>query len=159
MAHYRTTVNSPAGADTAYDYLADFASVAQWDPTVSSASLISGEPGALGARYRVVIGRAPLSWTLDYEIVAAERPAGAAAPGGGRVALRARNRDVESYDVITFTPRPDGGTDVSYDARLTGNGPRALFDPGFWLAMQVIGRRARSGLAAAVAALPKPAAS
>ena len=48
MAHYRTTVNSPAGADTAYDYLADFASVAQWDPTVSSASLISGEPGPSG---------------------------------------------------------------------------------------------------------------
>ena len=105
-----------------------------------------------------MIGRAPLSWTLDYEIVAAERPAGRP-PQVAAAWLRARNRDVESYDVITFTPRPDGGTDVSYDARLTGNGPRALFDPGFWLAMQVIGRRARSGLAAAVAALPKPAAS
>lgn len=154
MAHYRTTVTSPAGADTAYDHLADFASVAQWDPTVSAATLISGQPGAPGARYRVVIGWPPLSWTLEYEVVAAERPSDPGRPG--RVALRARNRDVESYDVITFTPHPDGdGTDISYDAELTGNGPRALLDPGFWLAMQVIGRRARGGLAAAVAALPK----
>ena len=152
MAHFTTTVTSPAATDEAYRYLADFASVAQWDPTVVEASLISGEPGELNARYRVAIGWSVLQMTLEYQIVEADPPKAPDRPA--RVALRAENRDVESYDVITFIPRADGGTDITYDAGLSGKGVRRVFDLGFGLAMQVIGRRARGGLAAAVAALP-----
>ncbi|MFI0433819.1 MAG: SRPBCC family protein [Candidatus Nanopelagicales bacterium] len=152
MARYRTAVPSPAATDVAYAYLADFASIMDWDPTVAEATLLSGEPGALGARYRVVVGWSLLRWPLEYEIVEAEPPPSATAPG--RVALRAENRDVVSYDVITFVPRPGSGTEVTYDAQLTGKGLRSVFDPGFGLAMQVIGRRARGGLVTALGALP-----
>jgi hypothetical protein len=152
MAHYRTTVPSPAATDAAYTYLADFTSILDWDPSVSEASLISGEAGELGSRYRVVVSLPLRNIPLDYEIVEAEPPTTPGAPG--RVALRAENSDVVSYDVISFEPRADGGTDVTYDAELTGQGFRKYFDPAFALAMQVIGTRAKSGLAQAVGQLP-----
>jgi hypothetical protein len=155
MAHFRTTVPSPAPTGVAYDYLADFTSILDWDPSVSAASLVSGEPGQLGARYRVVVSLPLRSIPLEYEIVQAEPPA---RPGGpALVALRAENSDVVSYDVITFEPRAEGGTDVTYDAELTGQGFRKYFDPVFAVVMQVIGARARSGLAAAVGQLPADA--
>lgn len=151
MARYRTTVHSPATTETAYAYLADFASILDWDPTVSAAELISGEPGELGARYRLVIGLPLRSIPLEYEVVEAAPPIDG---GPAAVALRAENADFESYDVITFAPVPDGGTDVTYDADLRMKGYRRLFDPGFALVMQVIGARARAGLVASLGALP-----
>lgn len=152
MARYRTTVPSPASTEAAYRYLADFVTILDWDPTVVSAERISGEPGELGARYRVVVSLPLRSIPLDYEIVSASPPA---APGErGEVALRAENADVVSYDVISFEPRAGGGCDVTYDAELTGKGVRRLFDPFFTAVMQIIGARAKSGLATAVGALP-----
>ena len=151
MAHFTTTVTSPAATDEAYRYLADFASVAQWDPTVVEASLISGEPGELNARYRVAIGWSVLQMTLEYQIVEADPPKAPDRPA--RVALRAENRDVVSYDVITFI-RAQTGHRHHLRRGTVGQGVRRVFDLGFGLAMQVIGRRARGGLAAAVAALP-----
>lgn len=152
MAHYRTTVPSPASSDVAYTYLADFTSILDWDPTVSEAALISGEPGQLGARYRVVVSLPLRRLPFEYEIVEADPPAEPGAPG--RVALRAETSDVVSYDVITFEPRADGGTDVTYDAELSGQGFRRYFDLAFGVVMQVIGARAKSGLAKAVGQLP-----
>ena len=76
MARYRTTVDSTAPAADVFDYLADFASVALWDPGVRSAELISGTPGTSGAWYRVVAGFLGRAVPLDYEILAAEPPTG-----------------------------------------------------------------------------------
>lgn len=152
MAHYRTTVVSPATSDVAYRYLADFVSILDWDPSVAEAALVSGAPGELGARYRVVVSLPLRSIELEYEIVEAEPPSQPGQPA--RVALRAENSDVVSYDVITFDPREDGGTDVTYDADLVGRGFRRAFDPVFGIVMQVIGQRARAGLSEAVGALP-----
>ncbi len=152
MANYRTTVFSPASSEVAYRYLADFSSIIDWDPSVVSAELTAGEPAELGSRYRVVVGLPLRKIELEYEIVDAQPPT---EPGGeAQVALRAENADVVSYDVITFVPRSDGGTDVTYSAELTGKGVRRLFDPFFGIVMQVIGQRARGGLATSLGALP-----
>jgi hypothetical protein len=152
MANYRTTVFSPASSEVAYRYLADFASIIDWDPSVVSAERTAGEPGELGSRYRVVVGIPLRKIELEYEIVATQAPSEAG--GEARVELRAENADVVSYDVITFVPGADGGTDVTYDAELTGKGIRRLADPFFGIVMQVIGHRARGGLATSLGALP-----
>ena len=89
MANYRTTVTSPASAETAYRYLADFASIIDWDPSVSEAALVSGEPGELGARYRVVVSIPLRTIPLEYEIVEASPPTSANSPA-------AKNRDFQS---------------------------------------------------------------
>ncbi len=151
MARYRTTVHSPSPTDTAFAYLADFANITEWDPSVDDAWLLAGQPADIGARYRVIVGKRPVALTLDYEIVERSTPVDG---GPGMVALRANTRDVVSYDVITFTPVARGGCDVTYDADLAPQGWRRLFDPGYALVMQVIGHRASRGLAAVLADLP-----
>ena len=146
MARYRTTVHSPAPAADVFAYLADFASVALWDPGVRSADLISGTPGATGARYHVVAAFLGRSVPLDYEILEAVPPSGRYA---GRVELEAHTRDFRSHDVITVLPAGTGCS-VTYDADLALKGVRRPFDPLLRVAFAVIGERARRGLAAAV---------
>lgn len=146
MAHYRTTVSSPASAEDVYAYLADFATIADWDPGVRQAHLIAGDPATSGAVYRVVTSNLGVSLPLDYEILEAVAPADGFA---GRVVLEANTKDFRSYDVITVEPTASG-CDVTYDADLALKGFRRPFDPFLRLAFGVIGGRARDGLRSAV---------
>lgn len=146
MAHYRAIVHSPAPPADVFAYLADFATIAEWDPGVSQAHLISGSPGTTGARYRVTTSNLGVSLPLEYEILEAFPPADGFP---GRVALEAETSDFRSYDVITVSPSGQG-CEVVYDADLALKGPRRLFDPLLRLAFSVIGRRAETGLANAV---------
>lgn len=151
MARYTTTVTSPASPEDAYDYLADFRSIIDWDPSVTAAELLSGEAGTEGSRYRVVLGTGPLGYPMEYVTVAAERPVGS---GAGEVQLRAENAHVVSHDTITFTPNGTGGTDITYDAQLLPKGIRRYADPLFSLMIGFFGTRARGSLAKAAADLP-----
>ena len=146
MARYRTTVDSPAPAAEVFAYLADFASVALWDPGVRSAELISGTPGAINARYRVVAAFLGRAVPLEYEILESVPPT---AQYPGRVELEAHTTDFRSHDVITVQPTATGCS-VTYDADLALKGVRRPFDPFLRFAFTIIGERARRGLAAAV---------
>ena len=53
LQHHRPV---PCPAADIFAYLADFATVAEWDPGVKSAHLLGGEPGRTGARYLVKAG-------------------------------------------------------------------------------------------------------
>lgn len=146
MAHYRTTVHSPAPAGEVYAYLSDFATVADWDPGIRSAELIDGEPGGAGSRYRLVASVLGVPIPLEYEILEAIPPSGRFA---GRVVLEAITPDFRSYDLIIVEPTDDG-CNVTYDADLALRGIRRPFDPVLRLAFKVICDRARTGLASAV---------
>lgn len=142
MARYKTTVASPATAEEVFDYLADFANTAEWDPSVRSGELLSGTPGTTGAVYRLQFGFPGLSMPLDYRIVEAEAPSEGRE---GRVEVLAKTADFTSYDVITVAPS-DGGCEVTYDADLALQGIRRPFDPFLQAAFAVIGSLARGGL-------------
>ena len=144
MARYRTTVHTPADTTTALNYLADFSSLTDWDPSAVESVLISGDSGHIGATYRVRVRLGLITLPFTYEVVEREGPD----TNGG---------DVISYDVMTFSPAPGGGTAVTYDADLAPKGYRRLFDPGFTLVMRVIGDRARAGLRRVLADLPAAA--
>ena len=146
MAHYSTTVQSPSPAADIFAYLADFATVAEWDPSVKSAHLLGGEPGRTGARYLVKAGFLGRTLPLEYVILESIEPTEEFA---GRVVLEAISSDFRSYDIITVAPRPKGST-VTYDADLALRGFRRPFDPFLRLAFKVIGDRASSGLQSAV---------
>lgn len=153
MARYTTTVTSPATPQAAYDYLADFRTITDWDPSVTSAELVSGTAGEEGSRYRVALGVGPLGYPMEYVTVSAKRPDSDEA-GSGEVQLRAENAHVVSHDTITFTPDGSGGTTITYDAQLLPKGIRRYADPVFSLMIGFFGTRARGGLQDAVAALP-----
>ena len=146
MARYRTTVESPAPAHEVFAYLADFQTVAEWDPGVRSARRLHGEPGEVGTRYFVVAGFLGRGIPLEYEILDSVAPTGRSA---GRVVLEAHTSDFRSYDVITVVPTPSGCR-VTYDADLALKGVRRPFDPLLRLMFKVVGDRARNGLARAV---------
>ena len=54
MARYVARVPSGAAPERVYNYLANFTTIAEWDPGVTSAELLSGPPATEGAVYRVV---------------------------------------------------------------------------------------------------------
>lgn len=149
MAHYRTTLTTTAPVSTTFDRLADFASVAEWDPGVVEARLTGGTAGQVGATYAVVATFGPRRIPLEYHVMTREDPRG---DQPGRVVLVADAGTFTSHDTITVGSDAQG-TVVSYDAELTLRGPARIMDLPLHLAFQVIGRRAEAGLRAELARL------
>lgn len=145
MAHYTATVTGSRSADSVYRYLKDFATIAEWDPGVARAELVSGDPGEVGACYRVdtlFLGRiTSLDYRILLEVIAPD--------GSRRVDLRAENADLISYDTITVRPA-GSGCEVTYDADLALKGFRRPLDPALRVIFRIIGRRAQRGLERAV---------
>lgn len=150
MAQYVAQAVSTASPGTVYDYLADFRTITDWDPSVTSATLVEGKPGTVGATYRVTLGVGPIGYPLEYHTVAAELPTGASP---GKVELRAENASVVSHDTITFTPDDAGGTVVEYRAELLPKGVGKIADPFFGVMIGFFGARAKGGLQRVVAGL------
>lgn len=151
MARERFTITSDAPAPEAFAYIADFATTAQWDPGITDARLLEGDPGRTGARYLVTASFLGRSIPLEYEVLESIPPEDGFA---GRVVLEAITGDVRSYDVITVEPRGTGCA-VTYDADLSLRGIRRPFDPLLRVAFALIGKRARSGMVTALQSLAR----
>ena len=149
MARYRTTLPCPAPAPVAYRYLVDFANIADWDPGVAEAELASGGSGEVGSEYLVQVTFLGRRTPMTYRMVTARRPS-TASPG--LIEVRAETGDFVSFDVITIDPTASG-CNVTYDADLALKGLRRVGDPILQGAFEVIGRRARGGLATALEGL------
>ncbi len=136
MARYVETIESPRSASAAFDYLADFSSVAEWDPSAVRAQMLGAEPGE-GTEFRVVVRFAGREIELVYRTTAFERPS--------RIVLRAESPTVVSEDTITVRPRGDGCA-VTYDAVLRPKGLMKLADPLLGLLFKRLGDSAAAGL-------------
>jgi hypothetical protein len=150
MAQYVAQALSTASPQAVFDYLADFRTITDWDPSVTSATLEEGQAREVDSVYRVTLGVGPLGYPMTYRTIAAVTPEG---EQDGRVELRAENANVISHDTITFTPDGSGGTVVEYRAELIPKGIRKVADPFFGLMIGFFGNRARGGLQHSVAAL------
>jgi hypothetical protein len=149
MAQFSTTLQTSAPASVVLDHLADFATVGDWDPGITEADLISGEPGQVGARYHVMAAFGPRRIPLEYVVVErvevhTDEP--------GRVVLRAETGSFTSDDTITVSPTANGCR-VEYDAVLTLRGLGRIMDWPLHQSFQVIGRRAEQGLRAELESL------
>ncbi len=137
MARYVGTIESPRPPDQAFDYLADFSSVAEWDPSAVSAKMLGERPG-LGTEFEVVVGFAGRELPFTYRTIEYERP--------HRIVLRAESSTVVSEDTITVRAAPDGGSEVTYDADLRPKGLMRLADPVLGLLFKRLGDNAAEGL-------------
>ena len=138
MARYRTTIESTKSPTEAFDYLADFANAAEWDPGVVKGERLTGTPLGRGSRFRLVARFLGRRVPLEYEITSFD-PA-------RRVVFEADNAMVRSVDEIRFSGGGDR-TSVTYDADLRVKGPLGhLVDPLLGLAFRRIGDRAAAGL-------------
>lgn len=122
----------------AFDHLADFTTVAEWDPGVTEATRLDEGPLAVGSRFRVVVKTGPRTATLVYEVRELEP--------GRRIRLVAESSLLRSDDVITVTPAGDGGATVVYEADLQLRGVAVVASPFLGLVFDRIGDRAAAGL-------------
>ena len=138
MASYRGTVLSTRSAEETFDYMADFANAAEWDPgTASAERLTAGEIG-LGSAFRLDVRVGSRTTPLNYEITSYERP--------HRVVLLGESDSVRSEDTVTVVPTANGGSILTYEADLTLKGTFALANPFLGLFFNRIGDKGAQGL-------------
>jgi len=142
MAHYVTSIVSPLSPEEAFAFMADARRFTEWDPGVVRAVQVRGDGPGLGAAYDLTVKAGGTS-VMRYEVTAYEAPR--------RVFLVSRTARLTSEDEIRVEPGPGGaGSVVTYDARLTLNGWRRVFDFALGIAFRRIGDRAAAGLRAAL---------
>ncbi len=137
MAKYRTTVESSWAPERAFEYLADFTSVRDWDPSVVRAERLDDGPIGPGSRFHVVTEFRGREVELEYELIE-HRPSHS-------LVLQAENARLRSLDRITIEPAGTGSR-VTYDADLALKGLARLADPLLQRAFDRLGDDARDGL-------------
>ncbi len=145
MASYRARIHSPSDPRTVFAYLSRFDRAAQWDPGVSTGTMLTDEPVALGSRFRLDVGFLGRSMPLEYEVVGFDPR--------GRIVLRAETASIRSTDTITVAApgaddsgADDSGALVLYEAVLEGKGLLRHADPFLAFVFRRIGDRAAAGL-------------
>jgi hypothetical protein len=124
-----TSFPTRLGVERAHAYVADFATIAEWDPFIRSAERLDPGPPRVGSRYHLV-ARGPLGreFGLDYVITDLEPPR--------RVRLDASSGTrFDGWDDITFVPA-SGGATVHYAAEINLHGVGRLLYlvmPVMWL--------------------------
>lgn len=137
MASYHDTIQGSKTPEAAFDYLADFTSTLDWDPSVDRAERLDDGPVGPGSKFKIVTRFAGRDVELVYEIVEYDHPR--------RVVLRGENKTTVSIDTIEVAPDGAGCT-VTYDAQLELAGPLKLADPLVHLIFQRLGAKAAAGL-------------
>jgi hypothetical protein len=135
MASYTATVPSARTQEQTWDYLADFRSTVEWDPSITKATLRSGTPGEVGARFEITLSQLGKEMTFVYECLEAVRPS--------RLVYQADTDSLTSTDTITVAP----DAAVTYDAQLELKGIRKVADPLMELGLTRASDKARDGLA------------
>jgi carbon monoxide dehydrogenase subunit G len=137
MARYVATVDSRRPPAEVFDYMADLSTNAEWDPGTISAERVGAGPIGVGAEFRLVVSFLGRRSSLVYRIVEYDRPR--------LVTFRGENAGVVSLDRITVVPS-NGGTRLTYDARLAPKGAARVAAPLLALAFRRVGRNALAGL-------------
>lgn len=137
------TVRTPRPVGDVFAYLADFTTTEEWDPGTVSTTLTSGD-GGVGTRYHNISRFLGRQTELDYVVTEHDPP--------GRLVLRGENRTVVAHDTMTLAAAPDGGTEVTYRARLDVKGWARLAAPVLALAFRRLGDKAASSMRSALAA-------
>src|SRR4051812_43976481 len=112
--------------------MSDVARFAEWDPGVKSVARVSGDGASVGTAYDVTLNGSG-SLVMRYVVKEYEAPR--------RILLVARTRLLTSVDEIKVVEAGTGAV-VTYDAKLTLNGPLGLFDPLLRRVFTRIGDRA-----------------
>ena len=137
MVHLEEVITVPASPETAFDYVADFTTTAEWDPGILRASRLAGDDPGLGSRYEVVSLFNGREVTLEYENRDHQRPTRLVFAGG--------NERFESVDTLTFEPAGDG-TRIVYAADFSMKGLLRLAEPFLRGRFDDIAKKAVAGL-------------
>jgi hypothetical protein len=138
MLSYNATIGSKHSPETVFDYLANFANAAEWDPGIVEANLVTPEPIQFGSRFELVSTIAGRRVKLTYQLLTFDRP--------NVFVVRAEGSGFVSEDTISFKPEGEG-TIVHYNANLILLGVGRVFTPVWKIVFNRIGSRAAKSLA------------
>ena len=136
MPTYRTTVSSSLPAEQAFQYMARFENLTEWDPSAIESRALDGEPAA-GARYDVAVRFGKGEQRLQYVIRDYEAPR--------LVRLFADAGRYTSTDTVTVAPDGNGST-VTYEAVIELRGLMKLLSPIIASRFRAVGDAARDGM-------------
>jgi carbon monoxide dehydrogenase subunit G len=125
MPRLHETLETALPLEETFDFVADFANAARWDPGIASSERVDDGPLGVGATYRLGVRMRDRVAPMTYRVTTWEPP--------HRVVLTGEGSGVAAVDDIRFAPRGDGsgagtgggtspGTHIDYtaDIRLTG---------------------------------------
>ena len=138
-------IDTPWSVEDAFDFVADFKRIAEWDPSVRACRATSVPESIVGSTYDVDISFAGRVMTMRYKVVELQRPS--------RLILHGVTSTSRAIDDVTFIAT-DEGTRIEWRLQITGRGPMKFFDsvvsPVLKRPLQRLGRQAMDGLARAI---------
>lgn len=133
----RESIEVSASPESAFAYVADFSTTAEWDPGVASAARVSGD-GGVGTEYDVVARFRGREVPFRYRVTEYEP--------GRRVVLVGEGKSASSIDTISFAPAANGGTRIDYEAEFRLAGLLALAEPLLRGTFRGLAEKALAGL-------------
>ena len=131
------TVETDLNQEAAFDYVANFETIEEWDPGVVSSRKLTDGPLAVGSEYEVVVQYGGGPQTIVYTVTEVERPR--------VVVLEGSNDRTQAVDRITFSATETGAV-VDYEADIRLKGVFKLATPFLGKLFDQIGEGARAGL-------------
>ena len=131
------TVETDLHVEAAFDYVANFENIIEWDPGVTAVRKMSDGPAAVGTAYELDLnyGGSPLSMT--YRITEWDPPR--------RVVLEGDGARSFAIDRISFLPS-SRGTSVEYQADIRMKGIYRAAEPFLGKLFRRVGDGAREGM-------------
>jgi dehydrogenase/reductase SDR family member 12 len=146
MARIVEHLRVPVPSATAFDYVADFTTTADWDPMIATSERLDAGPLTVGSSFAVALTVGSRTVPLVYTITVLEP--------SSRVVLETRSRWFRGRDDITVSDGEGPGTTLlRWDATFALRGPLALLDPLLATGFRRVAARAVAGLERELTAL------
>ena len=138
-------IEVPGSVEQSFAYVADFTTVAEWDPGIHSSRRLSGD-GGIGSVYDVQAEFRGKTMPFTYTVTSYDP--------GRRIVLDGTGEKATSLDTIGFEPSADGGTRITYTADFRLKGVLRVVEPLLRGTFRKLARTALAGLAAKLEAAP-----
>ncbi len=136
-------IGVPRSVGESFAYVADFTTVAEWDPGIHESRKVSGD-GGLGSVYEVQAEFRGKTMPFTYTVTVFEQDKLIALDGVGEKAT--------SLDTIAFEAAGDGGTRITYTADFKLKGVLRVAEPFLGGTFKTLARKALAGLEAKLGA-------
>ena len=131
-------IEVPRSPAESFAYVADFTTVAEWDPGIHASRRVSGD-GGVGTTYDVQAEFRGKSVPFRYTVTSFEQDR--------RVVLDGVGEKATSLDTIEFEPAGDGGTRITYTADFKLKGVLRIAEPFLGRTFRNLAHDALEGLA------------
>ncbi len=130
-------IEVPRSVEESFAYVADFTTVAEWDPGIHESQKISGD-GGIGTVYEVQAEFRGKTMPFTYTVTGFE--------DNRRIVLDGVGEKAASLDTIEFESAADGGTRITYSADFTLKGVLRVAEPFLGGTFRSLARKALAGL-------------